>query len=222
MIEDFHPTRWTEWKMAEEKISFDLYHPHPLLIVISGPTAVGKDAVIKLMFARRFPIHFVVTATNRPRRPEEVDGVDYNFVSTGRFEEMIANNELIEYSWVYNAYKGIPRKQVVEAFASGKDVILRIDTQGAQKIRRLFPDSVQIFLIPRTEEELKERIRKRGTENEAEIQGRLAMAKEELKCISSFDYLVVNENDYLERTISAIEAIIDAEHHRVHQRKIDL
>ncbi len=208
--------------MAEEKISFDLYHPHPLLIIISGPTAVGKDAVIKLMFERKCPIHFVVTATNRPRRPGEMDGVDYFFVTTERFEEMIANNELIEYSWVYNAYKGIPRNQVVEAFASGKDVILRIDTQGAQKIRRLYPESVQIFLIPRNEEELRDRIRKRGTENEGEIQGRLATAKDELKCIASFDYLVVNENDHLERTIAAIEAIIDAEHHRVQQRKIDL
>ncbi len=208
--------------MAEEKISFDLYHPEPLLIVISGPTAVGKDAVIKLMFERKYPIHFVVTATNRPRRPYEVDGVDYFFVSTEHFKQMIANNELIEYSWVYNAYKGIPRKQVVDAFASGKDVILRIDTQGAQKIRQLYPESVQIFLIPRNEEELVERIRKRGTEDEKQIQERLATAREELKCITDFDYIVVNENNHLERTIETIGAIIDAEHHRVHPRKINL
>jgi guanylate kinase len=208
--------------MAEEKISFDLYHPHPLLIVISGPTAVGKDAVIKLMFERKFPIHFVVTATNRPRRPTEIEGVDYFFVSTDRFQEMIANNELIEYSWVYNAYKGIPRNQVVEAFASGKDVILRIDTQGAQKIRKIYPESVQIFLLPRTEEELKERIKKRGTEDERQMEERLATARQELKCISDFDYIVVNENDHLDRTIQTIESIIDAEHHRVHQRKINL
>ena len=208
--------------MAEEKISFDLYHPHPLMIVISGPTAVGKDAVIKLMFERKFPIHFVVTATNRPRRPAEIEGVDYFFVTTERFQEMIANNELIEYSWVYNAYKGIPRNQVVEAFASGKDVILRIDTQGAQKIRKIFPESVQIFLIPRNEEELKERIKKRGTEDQKQIEERLATAREELKCIGSFDYIVVNENEALNRTIATIESIIEAEHHRVHQRKIDL
>ncbi len=208
--------------MAEEKISFDLYHPQPLMIVISGPTAVGKDAVIKLMFERKFPIHFVVTATNRPRRPNEVDGVDYFFVSTERFEQMIANHELIEYSWVYNAYKGIPRNQVVEAFASGKDVILRIDTQGAKKIRQIYPESVQIFLIPRNEEELVERIRKRGTDSEEQIQIRLATAREELKCIPDFDYLVVNENNCLERTIESIESIIDAEHHRVHPRKINL
>src|SRR5512146_832916 len=105
--------------MAEEKISFDLYHPQPLLIVISGPTAVGKDAVIKLMFERKFPIHFVVTATNRPRRETEVNGVDYFFVRTERFQELIDNNELSEYSWVYNAYKGIPRNQDEHALTSG-------------------------------------------------------------------------------------------------------
>jgi len=208
--------------MPEENISFDLYHPQPLLIVISGPTAVGKDAVIKLMFERKFPIHFVVTATNRPRRQTEVDGVDYFFVTTERFQQMIDNNELIEYSWVYNAYKGIPRYQVEQALASGKDVILRIDTQGARKIRLIYPECVQIFLIPKSEEELLERIRKRGTEDEEQVRNRLATARDELLCIANFDYIVVNENNYLDRTVEIISSIIDAEHHRVHPRRINL
>jgi len=208
--------------MPEENISFDLYHPQPLLIVISGPTAVGKDAVIKLMFERKFPIHFVVTATNRPRRQTEVDGVDYFFVTTERFQHLIDNNELIEYSWVYNAYKGIPRNQVEQALSSGKDVILRIDTQGARKIRQLYPECVQIFLIPKSEEELLERIRKRGTEDEEQVRNRLATATEELQCIANFDYIVVNENNYLDRTVETISSIIDAEHHRVHPKRINL
>jgi len=208
--------------MAEENLSFDVYHPQPLLIVISGPTAVGKDAVIKLMFERKFPIHFVVTATNRPRRLTEVDGVDYIFVSTERFQEMIDNNELIEYSWVYNAYKGIPRNQVEHALSSGKDVILRIDTQGARKIRQIYPECVQIFLVAKSKEELEERIRKRGTEDEEEVRIRLATASEEIQCITNFDYIVVNENNHLERTVETILSIIDAEHHRVHPRRINL
>ena len=208
--------------MPEENISFDLYHPQPLLIVISGPTAVGKDAVIKLMFERKFPIHFVVTATIRPRRQTEVDGVDYFFVTTERFQQMIDNNELIEFSWVYNAYKGIPRNQVEQALASGKDVILRIDTQGARKIRLIYPECVQIFLIPKSEEELLERIRKRGTEDEEQVRNRLATARDELLCIANFDYIVVNENNYLDRTVEIISSIIDAEHHRVHPKRINL
>lgn len=208
--------------MAEDNISFDVYHPQPLLIVISGPTAVGKDAVIKLMFERKFPIHFVVTATNRLRRMTEVDGVDYIFVSTERFQQMIENNELIEYSWVYNAYKGIPRNQVEQALSSGKDVILRIDTQGARKIRLIYPECVQIFLVPKNKKELEERIRKRGTEDEEQVRIRLATASEELQCITNFDYIVVNENNHLERTVETILSIIDAEHHRVHPRRINL
>src|SRR5512146_1993730 len=208
--------------MAEEKISFDLYHPQPLLIVISGPAAAGKDAVIKLMIERKAPIHFVVTATDRKRRPYEIEGVDYFFVTPERFQQMIANNELIEYSQVYDHFKGIPRRQLTDAFASNVDVILRIDTQGAQKIRRIFPESLQICLIPKNEEELEERIRRRGTETEAQIQERLAAAREELKCIANFDYVIVNKNNQLERTVATIEAIIEAEHHRVHPRKINL
>ena len=206
--------------MTEETISFDLYHPQPLFIVISGPTAVGKDAVIKLMFEHKFPLHFVITATTRPKREVEVEGVDYFFVGEERFKEMIDQNELIEYSWVYNAYKGIPRKQVEQALASGVDVIMRVDVQGAQKIRQIYPECVQIFLIPKSEKELRERIRLRKSETEEESEMRLATAREELKQIPKFDYIVVNEDSHLEKTVNTIWSIIEAEHHRVNPRKI--
>ncbi|HVP21033.1 MAG TPA: guanylate kinase [Anaerolineaceae bacterium] len=206
--------------MTEETISFDLYHPQPLFIVISGPTAVGKDAVIKLMFEHKFPLHFVITATTRPKREVEVEGVDYFFVGEERFKEMIDQNELIEYSWVYNAYKGIPRKQVEQALASGVDVIMRVDVQGAQKIRQIYPECVQIFLIPKSEKELRERIRFRKSETEEESEMRLATAREELKQIPKFDYIVVNEDSHLEKTVNTIWSIIEAEHHRVNPRKI--
>ncbi len=206
--------------MTEEILSFDLYHPQPLLIVISGPTAVGKDAVIKLMFERKMPLHFVVTATTRPKRENEVDGVDYIFVSNERFQQMIDQNELIEYSWVYTAYKGIPRSQIEQALASGVDVIMRVDVQGARKIRQIYPECVQVFLIPRNEQELIDRILFRESETPEEINKRLATVKDELQCLPAFDYVVVNENSHLNHTVDTIWSIIDAEHHRVHPRKI--
>ena len=199
---------------------FKIIHPEPLLIVLSGPSGVGKDSVLNRMKERGLPFHFVVTATTRPKRAAEVEGVDYLFVSQERFQVMIANNELIEYSWVYNAYKGIPRKQIEEALADGSDVIMRIDVQGAEKIRKIYPECVQIFLIPKSQQELRERIINRKSETEPEIQQRLATASEELKCIPMFDYIVVNEDSHLNRTVDTIWSIIVAEHHRVEPRKI--
>ena len=121
-------------------------NPRPVLVVISGPSGVGKDATLQLMKENRYPFYFVVTATTRPRRASEVDGVDYHFVSVGDFAEMIELGELLEYAVVYGDYKGIPKKHVREALASGKDVIMRIDVQGAATIRRLVPNAVTIFL----------------------------------------------------------------------------
>jgi guanylate kinase len=204
--------------MEEDTLSFDVFHPRPLLIVISGPTAVGKDAVIKLMFERETPLKFVVTATTRPRREKEVDGVDYIFVTPQRFDEMIRNNELAEYAWVYNAFKGVPRSQIEPALSSGKDVIMRVDVQGARKVRQLYPDSIQIFMIPRDEAELRDRIRDRRTETEAEASLRLQVAREELAQLPLFDYVVVNQQGQLDEAVDTILAIINAEHHRVRPR----
>ncbi|MCB0112736.1 MAG: guanylate kinase, partial [Caldilineaceae bacterium] len=112
----------------------DIYHrlnkDRPVLVVLSGPSGVGKDATLELMKRRDLPFHFVVTATTRPRRPNEADGIDYHFVGVGDFAEMIDEGELLEYAVVYGDYKGIPKKHVREALASGHDVIMRIDVQG--------------------------------------------------------------------------------------------
>ncbi len=129
---------------------FNLYHPEPLLIVISGPSGVGKDSVIQCMKDRGLPFHFVITATTRPKRPEEQHGVDYYFLSHDEFAGMIDQEELLEYAIVYNDYKGIPRQQVRQALASGKDVVMRLDVQGADTIRRLCPEAVLIFLTAQT------------------------------------------------------------------------
>lgn len=194
----------------------------PLLIVISGPSGVGKDTVIQRMKTRELPFHFVVTATTRPKRPEEVDGVDYYFVSHDQFAEMIENDELLEYAIVYNDYKGIPKDQVREALDSGKDVVMRIDVQGAETIRDLCPDALLIFLSTRTEEELVRRLKARKTESKEGLKLRIATARQELKRVDMFDYYVINEDQRLDDTVDDILAIITAEHHRTEPRQVTL
>jgi guanylate kinase len=205
-----------------EKISFDLHHPEPLLIVISGPSGVGKDTVLHHMKARQLPFHFVVTATTRPPRQEERHGVDYFFLSPDEFAEMIENDELLEYAIVYNDYKGIPKQQVRQALASGKDVVMRVDVQGAESIRKLCPDALLIFLTTQDEDELVRRLRDRKSETPEGINLRIATARQELKRIDLFDYIVVNREAQLNETLDTIMAIIRAEHHRVHPRKVTL
>jgi len=148
----------------------------PLLIVISGPSGVGKDSVVQRLKERQVPFHFVVTATNRPARPDEVDGVDYIFVSTGQFAQMIEDNELLEWAHVYGDYKGVPKQQVRNAFASGQDVVMRLDVQGAATIRQLAPESILVFLLADSEEDMVTRLRGRQTDTEDAIKMRIATA----------------------------------------------
>ena len=194
----------------------------PLLVVISGPSGVGKDMAIKRMQELGFPFHFVVTATNRPQRPGEVNGVDYIFVSTSEFAEMIEQDELLEYAVVYGDYKGIPKEQVRRALASGKDVIMRIDVQGAQTIRRLVPEALLIYLSAESEEALVQRLQQRKTEPEDQLKMRIATARKELQRLDLFDYVVINEQDKLDETCHKIACIITAERCRLLQREITL
>ncbi len=201
---------------------YNLYCPEPLLIVISGPSGVGKDTVIQCMVERGLPFHFVVTATTRPPRPEERHGVDYFFLTKDEFAEMIDQDELLEYAIVYNDYKGIPKQQVRQALASGKDVIMRVDVQGAATIRKLCPEAVLIFLTTRDEDELVNRLTVRKSETPEGLKLRIATARQEMKRIEIFDYVVVNEDCLLPQTVDTITAIVHAEHHRVDHRKVTL
>jgi guanylate kinase len=194
----------------------------PLMIVISGPSGVGKDTVLQRMKERQLPFHFVVTATTRPRRPGEVDGQDYIFVSRDKFAEMIEQNELLEHAYVYNDYKGIPKGQVRQALASGQDVVMRLDVQGAETIRKLCPEALLIFLSTETEDELIERLRARKTEDSEGLKLRIATARQELKRVGMFDYYVVNPSLRLESAVDTILAIIHAEHHRTVPRQVSL
>lgn len=194
----------------------------PLLIVISGPSGVGKDSVIQRMKERNLPLHFVVTATSRPQREGEVNGVDYFFVSQDEFEAMIANGELIEHALVYEDYKGIPKEQVQQALKSGRDTIMRIDVQGAATVRELYPDALLIFLSTHSEEELIQRLKARRTETPEALELRLATARSELEQVDLFDYYVINAESQLEETVETIVAIIQIEHLRTKPRRVSL
>ncbi len=194
----------------------------PLLVVISGPSGVGKDTLLERMKERGYPIHFVVTATDRLPRPGEVHGVDYFFFTTEEFTRMIGQDELLEHAVVYGQHKGIPRQHVQDALASGKDVIMRIDVQGAATIRRLVPEAILIFLTASSEEELEQRLRARGGDSPEQLQKRIATAREEMKRLPEFDYVVVNRDKELDQAVDDVVAIIQAEHCRVGPRAVKL
>lgn len=194
----------------------------PLLVVISGPSGVGKDTTLTRMREMGYPFHFVVTATTRPQRPGEVHGQDYYFVSTEEFTAMIEQGELLEHALVYGEYKGVPKARVRQALASSKDAIMRLDVQGAATVRKLVPDAVLIFLVASSEEELERRLRARKTESPKGLETRIATTRQEMSCIDNFDYVVVNRDNHLDDTVRRIMAIITAEKCRVKQRRIEL
>ena len=198
------------------------FEAQPLLIVISGPAAAGKDTLITRMKEREVSFHFVVTTTDRPPRPGEIHGEDYHFVSSAEFARMIAKDELLEHAIVYGQHKGIPKQQVRKALASGKDVIMRIDVQGAETIRRLAPGSVLIFLTPSSEQELQQRLYERGCDSAEQLQRRLTTAREEMYRASEFDYVVVNRQGRLDQAVDDVLAIVRAEHCRARPRTIEI
>jgi len=202
------------------KIDFDIYQPKPLLIVISGLSGAGKDSVVGKLKERNFPFHFVVTATSRLPREGEVHGVDYFFFSKEEFEAMIAANQLIEYAMVYDQYKGVPASQVTDALASGKDVIMRVDYQGAKTIREQFPQAVLIFVLPENPEEWLERLVERGQDSEDQLKIRLETAQKEMEAARQyFDYVVINPKGQLDIAVDMVVSIINTEHHRIDHRE---
>lgn len=192
----------------------------PLLVVISGPSGVGKDAVLERMKAQDVPYHFAVTATARPKRENEVDGVDYIFVERDEFEDMIANDELLEWAEVYGNLYGVPKSPVREALARGQDVILKIDVQGGDNIRRLVPGAVYVFLAPPHMTELEQRLRQRRTESQEALKVRLETAAREMEEAEKYDYVVVNRTGQLDEAVEEIKAIIQRERARVGRERI--
>ena len=208
--------------MTNNHDPYPITHFEPLLVVISGPSGVGKDSVIKAMKERHLPFYFVVTATTRAKREDEVHGVDYFFVTTEDFVSMIEEDELLEYATVYEDYKGVPKTQVRQALDSGKDVIMRVDVQGAATIREISPQACLIFLTAQNDAELVERLKLRKTETPRSLNKRIATAREELQRMHEFDYVVLNRDSHLDEAVDTILAIIRAEHHRTSPQKVTL
>jgi len=187
---------------------------HPLLVVISGSSGVGKDALLAVIKARGRPYHFAVTATTRPRRGDEIDGRDYYFLTPDRFEQMATAGELLENALVYGHRYGVPRAPLREALASGRDVLMRTDVQGAATIKGAIPQAVTIFLAPASLADLEERLRRRATDSEETLRRRLAVARREMDAAGHFDHIVVNAEGHLEEAADQVERIITAERER--------
>ena len=186
------------------------------LIVLSGPSGVGKSTVIAELFAQRSNIYFSVSYTTRQPRVGEQDGVNYNFVSREEFERMIADDELLEYAEYVDNYYGTSMKLIQEKLDAGIDVLLDIEVQGAAKVRARCPDALFIFIIPPSFEELSRRLHRRNTDSEEVIAGRLAKARQEFREIPKYDYLVIN--DKVANAVNEIEAILTAAECRVSSR----
>jgi len=194
----------------------------PLLIVISGPSGAGKDAVLSRMKVSGYPLEYIVTVTTRRKRDKEKDNIDYQFISVARFQEMREKNELLEWANVYGNWYGIPKQPIKQALETGQDTIVKVDIQGANTIKKILPQSVFIFLMPPTTEELTQRLTERRTETPFDLALRLETAEEELRQLLLFDYVVYNRRDNINQTIADIKAIIAAEKCRVTPREIAL
>jgi guanylate kinase len=194
----------------------------PLLVVLSGPSGVGKDAALTKLKELDRPWQFVVTATTRPQRPGEKDGVDYIFMDNETFLEMKDREQFLECAEVYGRWYGVPRSQVRDGFNAGKDVILKVDVQGAETVRKVAPEAVSLFMAPATFDDLKRRLSQRMTESSSEMELRLRIAQRELDRLGEFDYCVVNHDGRLDQTIRDIDAIIAAEKCRVVPRRVRL
>ena len=193
----------------------------PLLVVLSGPSGVGKDAALDALKLLDRPWRFVITATTRPQRPGELDGVDYIFLETAAFLKMKERDDLLECAQVYDYWYGVPRNQVRQGLQDGKDVILKVDVQGADTVRELAPEALFIFMIPSSLDELKSRLTKRETETPSQVALRLSNAQSELGRVGEFDYRVVNREGQLEQAVAEIDAIITAEKCRTRPRVVD-
>ncbi len=177
-----------------------------ILFILSGPSGVGKGTVLEKLFKKFSGVKYSISATTRKPRPGEKDGEDYFFVSEEKFKEMQKNNEFIESAKVHNNYYGTPRKYVDRCLKNNEDIILEIDIQGAEQVRGKYPDAVYIFLVPPSFNELENRLDKRGSEDKKSRKLRLKNARQEMKEIINYDYIVVN--DEIESTVEKIINII--------------
>ncbi len=194
----------------------------PLLIILSGPSGVGKDALLNRMKELKYPLEYITTLTTRSRRAGERNYIDYHFITPEKFQDMIKQGELLEYANVYGNWYGVPKQPVKQALNSGRDTIAKVDIQGAASIKKLVPQAVFIFLMPPSIEELGIRLKKRHTESSFDLKVRMQTATKEVKQLSLFDYVVYSHWGEIDRAVADIAAIITAEKCRVTPREINL
>lgn len=199
----------------EKRMTF----PNPMLVVVSGPSGVGKSTVVAELGRRRPQVVPIVTATTRPQRPDEIDGVHYHFVSREVFEELIATDGLLEHANNHGHWYGTPVDQVRGILAAGRDAILTISPEGARNVRRLVPDALLVFVMPPSMDDLDERLRSRGSESEASMERRRHDAERWIAEAVDYDYVVVNETDRPEEAADRIWEIIQAEARREPPRR---
>ena len=190
----------------------------PLLLVLSGPSGVGKTTVTNALVEQGWLGHIVVTATTRRPRAGEIDGVHYHFRTPQQFQQMLEENELLEHAEVHGNMYGVPAADVRERLNAGVDVILTIDPQGAQTVRRRVRGAIFVFLAPESIDELVERVNQRGQDSPEQRALRLLNAERELAQAPSYDYLIVNREGKLSETVEQLKAIMLAEHLRVEPR----
>ncbi|RLC71849.1 MAG: guanylate kinase [Chloroflexi bacterium] len=208
--------------VEKARAQINAFSSGPLLIVLSGPSGAGKDAILRSLKDSIPSLFHVATLTTRPRRPGEVEGEDYHFVSPEKFQELRERGELLEWAEVYGRLYGVPREPVRKALAEGKDVILRVDAQGAATLKRIAPEGVFIFVVPASLEEVRHRLERRGTESAEEFKLRMEKAEREMESWPLFDYIVVNREGMMESAVAQVRAIIMAEKCRTKPRRLDL
>ena len=193
----------------------------PLLVVVSGPSGVGKDAVFRYLKTPTKNWYFVITVTTRAPREDETNGVDYVFVDTEEFSSLKQSGQLLEFAPVYGNWYGTPREPIEIALSKGMDVLMKTDVQGASTIKQLIPESVMIFLTPPSMDELSRRLFLRQSESKEALRIRIEAAENEMSYIDDFDYSVVNETGRLDLAGQYIEAIIMSEKNSISEDKND-
>ncbi len=194
----------------------------PVLVILSGPSGVGKDTVIQQLRRRLPDMHYAVTATTRPARPGEIEGESYYFIGQNDYDLMLDRGDLLAPAEVHGYWYGAPTEKIRDALDSGEDVLLKIDVQGAMQVRRRFPQAVFIFLAPSSMHDLMARLRSRHTESPEECKRRVADAQFEMAQLPQYDYQVVNHDDDVAGAVESVACIITAERLRLHRQPIAL